>query len=70
MLEAKDMTLRDWFAGKAMQVLLSGDPDFLKKVIGSDNNAPTFACYAFLAYEMADAMMEEKEESAKDAAHD
>lgn len=49
------MTLRDYFAAKAMQSLIRGAPNGTKfgEVIGAENDQ-----YAGVAYIMADAMLE------------
>jgi hypothetical protein len=46
---AKDMTLRDHFAGQAMQAML-----------GWDNDNTNWKSYAEYAYRMADAMLKER----------
>ena len=47
---AKDMTLRDYFAAKAMQAMLSDDPDYHQKY--------RFIDLADFSYQCADAMLE------------
>ena len=47
---AKDMTLRDYFAAKAMQAMLSEDPDYHQKY--------RFIDLADFSYQCADAMLE------------
>ena len=47
---AKDMTLRDYFAAKAMQTMLSDDPDYHQKY--------RFIDLADFSYQCADAMLE------------
>ena len=44
------MDLRDWFAGKAMEGMLVGVEE------------PSYRTVAFMAYKMADAMIEERGE--------
>ena len=50
------MTLRDYFAAKAMQSILSEDPDYHTKY--------KFLDLADFSYQCADAMMKEKEQNA------
>jgi hypothetical protein len=49
------MTLRDYFAAKAMQGIIFNDGDFLDARYGSPENI------AVAAYHMADAMMKARE---------
>lgn len=46
---AKDMMLRDYFAAKAMQAILSDDPEYHQKYL--------FIDLADFAYQCADAML-------------
>jgi hypothetical protein len=50
------MTLRDYFAAKAMQGIIFNDGDFLDARYGSPENI------AVAAYHMADAMLKAREE--------
>jgi hypothetical protein len=50
------MTLRDYFAAKAMQGIIFNDGDFLDARYSSPENI------AFAAYHMADAMLKAREE--------
>lgn len=50
---AKDMTLRDYFAAKAMQAMLSDDPDYHQKY--------KFIDLADFSYQCADAMLKARE---------
>lgn len=52
------MTLRDYFAAKAMQGLC-GNEDWINKA-AKNTGAPLWTC-AFGAYEMADAMLKARE---------
>ena len=52
------MTLRDYFAAKAMQSLLTATAAF-----GSKIQSPSFEEIPGCAYEMADAMLEAREEA-------
>lgn len=57
---AKDATLRDWFAGQAIGPLMGSD-GFEKEILSSGSvlcDLPQFA--AELAYEIADAMLAER----------
>lgn len=56
------MSLRDWFAGKAMQALLS-DPKYLQAIKAQSLEVDSFV--ANTAYEMADAMLGQREKEAK-----
>lgn len=53
--QQEGMTLRDYFAAKAMQALLSGAPDGIRFGVEYRN---TNAHYAVASYAMADAMLE------------
>lgn len=50
------MSLRDWFAGKAIQGLLAAQ-------IHGFNDRPANGPFASMAYEMADAMLKAREEA-------
>ena len=50
----KGMTLRDYFAAKAMQAILSEDPEYHQKY--------QFIDLAHFSYKCADAMLKEREE--------
>ena len=50
------MSLRDWFAAKAMQGLLAAQ-------IHGFNDSPANGPFASMAYEMADAMLKAREEA-------
>jgi hypothetical protein len=52
------MTLRDYFAAKAMQGIIFNDGDFLDARYSSPENI------AFAAYHMADAMLKARETNA------
>jgi len=52
------MTLRDYFAAKAMQGIIFNDGDFLDARYSSPENI------AFAAYHMADAMLKARENNA------
>ena len=54
--EAAGMTLRDWFAGKALEGLLAGEPD-----AGNYHERMASSETAERAYELADAMLKAKE---------
>jgi len=47
------MTLRDYFAAKAMQALISGERPL----------SPVLALYAAMAYDIADAMLKARDET-------
>jgi len=49
------MTLRDYFAGKAMQALVAGK-------VGGDMSADVIRCIAEDAYDIAEALLREREE--------
>ena len=51
------MTLRDYFAGRALQGLMA------KKMLGVDNVQKMKDSYAALSYSVADAMIAEREKS-------
>ena len=55
-IHAWGMTLRDYFAAKAMQSILSEDPDYHTKY--------KFLDLADFSYQCADAMMKEREQNA------
>lgn len=51
MMAVEGMTLRDYFAAKAMQAYLNGH----------DRDSFTYTDWAFASYQMADAMLEARE---------
>ena len=53
------MTLRDWFAGKALMGLLTCEQTHPKSVLQSSNEE-----LAQCSYELADAMLQEREKQA------
>ena len=63
----KGMTLRDYFAGQALTSVLDSSGDlqtYYDHVAGSkgDNNIPSPRAMAKYSYELADAMLAEREE--------
>ena len=57
----KELTLRDYFAAHAIQGLLANNWSF-KEVKNFENvNIEEFADFATFAYEMADAMLKDRE---------
>ena len=60
---AISMTLRDYFAGQALTGFLSA-PEVIQRTlveVGSENGADSPQTFASAAYELADAMLKERE---------
>lgn len=59
-LEQDGMSLRDWFAGQSLAAIANSTILMAAKQVAEEDHSTSNAVIAKLAYELADAMLEER----------